>query len=252
MPEEFGDGWTNAWLQKGFRPIQNAVYKYQDVNGNDVVRKTRFTLLNVTDGKNSGQKTFIVQHRLLQSVILGADAWKSGVGKEGWETDLLYRRVALEEGIASGQTVYLCEGEKDADAVARWGGCSTTHYQGAAGMRKEQAAVLAGAERVKILADRDVTGYQLAYYHIQLLKAAGMPLDRIQVRLPAVEKDKADISDHIAAGYGPGDTVSLLPRELASLIKEHGTLRTGGARRWGYAYGGNADEAGQEWKVNDA
>lgn len=250
MPEEFKEGWANRWLQQGFRPVQSAQYTYQDDNGLDVVRKTRFSLMNISDGKPSGEKTFVVQHRTLQSCILKADKWEPGIGKEGWEQGLLYRKVDLLNGIESGQTVYLCEGEKDADTVAtRWGGRATSHYQGAAGMRPDQAEVLAKAQRLYIIADRDLTGYQLAWHHLNLLVGAGLPAARISVVLPRVKEQKADITDHANAGFGPGDVDPLPKSKLRERILKHGTLPQGRGGRWGYGYG--AEDLG-EWKVTRA
>lgn len=246
MPEEFKEGWASRWLQQGYRPVQSAQYTYQDSNGLDVVRKTRFSLMQTKDGKDSGVKTFVVQHRTLQSCILKADKWEPGIGKEGWEEGLLYRRQELEAGKASGAYVYLCEGEKDADTVAKWGWCSTSHYQGAAGMRPDQAEVLLGASRIRIIADRDLTGYQLAWHHLNLLVRAGYDLDRIRVVLPRVKEQKADITDHANAGFGPDDVDPLPKGKLMERILKHGTLPQGRGGRWGYGYG--AEDLG-EWKV---
>ena len=247
MPEEWSEGWASRWLQQGYRPVQSAQYTYQDPNGHDVVRKTRFTLMRVEDGKDSGEKTFVVQHRTLQSVILKANNWEPGIGKEGWEEGLLYGRPGLEKGLRAGDDIYLCEGERDADTIAiNWGGCSTTHYQGAAGMRLNQAEVLAEAKRVFIMADRDVTGYQLAWHHLNLLVEVGVPQTNIVVVLPGVRQDKADITDHVKAGLGPDKLVPVKHSALRKQIDKVGLLPQGGGRRWGYGY--EAEDLG-EWKV---
>lgn len=246
MPEEFKEGWASRWIQQGYRPVQTAQYTYQNPGGLDVVRKTKFSLMSVSDGKPSGQKTFVVQHRSIQSAKLGADTWEPGIGKEGWEKGLLYRRPELDAVIEAGGTVYLCEGEKDADTVAGWGLDATTHYQGAAGMRQDQAEVLAKAERLFIIADRDITGYQLAWHHLNLLVDAGLSLSNIRVVLPKVREEKADITDHAKAGYGPEDVVKCPIKALRKQIEKHGQLQTGGQRRWGYGY--DEEDLG-EWTV---
>lgn len=249
MPEEFKEGWASSWLQQGYRPVQSAQYIYQNKNGLDVVRKTRFSLMRVEDGKDSGQKTFVVQHRTIQSLKLGADTWEPGIGSSGWENGLLYRRVELDAAIDAGGTVYLCEGERDADTLAKWGLDATSHYQGAAGMRPDQAEVLAKAERLFIVSDRDVTGYQLAWHHLNLLVRSGLSLDRIRVVLPKVRDEKADITDHASAGFGPEDVVKCPIVALRKQIVKHGPLATGGRRGWGYGYDG--DDLG-EWAVTHA
>lgn len=202
--------------------------------------------MRIETGADSGQKTFVVQHRTLQSVILKADKWEPGIGKEGWETELLYRRVELDNGIKEGRPVHLCEGERDADTVVKWGGVATSHYQGAAGMRFEQAEVLARASKVFIMTDRDVTGYQLAWHHLNLLVSAGMSPANIVVVLPGVRQDKADITDHAKAGLGPEKLIAARQSSLRKQIAKHGPLSTGGGRHWGYGY--EAEDLG-EWKV---
>lgn len=257
VPEEFSAGWTNDWLQKGFRPVQTAQFVYQNVWGRDVVRKTKFVLFNVSDGKPSGQKTYVVQHRSALSVRLGAQRWESGVGKEEWAADLLYRRVQLDHGIEMGRTIYVCEGEKDADSVAEaWGFVATSHYQGAAGMRREQAEVIASLSplsRVVFLIDNDVTGYQLADHNHRMLRACGF-LGLIKIYRPGLLVDKADISDHIAAGLDREAAKLIGRKELAKVIEEHGTLSTRTGGRWGYGYGDQQDSSEDlgEWTVTRA
>jgi hypothetical protein len=246
VPAEISEDWIGQWLKKGLRPIKTASYVYQNADGQDVVRKVRYALMNVEDGSASGSKTFIVQHRSLQSVLLGADRWESGIGQEGWASDLLYNRVGVSAAIASGDRIVLCEGEKDADSVRNaWGMCSTSWYQGAAGMTEEQCRVLLGAVKIYFMVDRDLVGYQLAFRHYQMLVRLGFS-GSISMGLPAIESEKADISDHIASGLGPGSVRLLSPDMLANKIKKHGTLKTCSGR-WGYGYGDN-DDLG-EWVV---
>lgn len=250
MPEEFPESWVNDWLQKGYRPKQTACYTYQNVEGDDVIRKNKFLLMDIATGKPSGEKTYLIQHRLLQAVVLGADSWRSGLGREGWEKDLWYRRVQLESAIASGDDIFLCEGEKDADAVASaWGVSATSHHQGAAGATEAQLKVISRTSGyIYIVADKDPTGYQIAWHHSQVLMSLGVEDKSIIVLEPRVSEAKADMSDHIAAGMGIGETRLIRPKELAALIEEHGTLSTRTARRWGYGYG---EEVG-EWVTQRA
>ncbi len=248
MPEEFREGWLNSWLQKGLRPVESASYTYQDSNGNDIVRKTRFSLMSIADGKDTGEKTFTIHHRTLQSVILKANRWLPGIGQEGWDEDLIYRRCQVDAGISYGEPVFLCEGEKDANNVAKaWGVVTTSHYQGAAGMREAQARLLLGASQICIFVDRDLVGYQLAWHHVNLLVGLGYPGQNIRLGLPGVESPKADMSDHIAAGLGPDRVARLRAERLAAKIEKHGTLSTSRGR-WGYGYGGDDEDLG-EWVV---
>lgn len=252
------ESWRNRWLERGLRPLQVAEYTYERADGLAVVRKVKFALMRTEDGKPSGEKTFVVQHRTRQSVILKADKWEPGVGREGWETDLLYNRVSLEKALAAGEDILVCEGEKDADSAVQAGwGVATSHYQGAAGMRPEQAAVLARAGGfIYICVDQDVTGAQLAWHNAVQMVGAGLSPRHIQFLAPAVEGVGADVTDHIRAGLGPSDMRAVRASEIKAVIDEHGELPRGSGGRFGYGWSYEVRELGEQlgthgdgWKV---
>lgn len=253
---ERGGGWRDRWLERGLRPLQVAEYTYERADGSPVVRKVKFALMNIADGKPSGEKTFVVQHRSIQSVLLGAGKWEPGVGREGWETDLLYRRPELEKALEAGDDLIVCEGEKDADSAVQAGwGVATSHYQGAAGMRPEQAQVLSRCRgTVWICVDQDVTGAQLAWHNAKLIVGAGLSPRRLEFLAPAVEGAGADVTDHIRAGLGAEDMRSVGASEIRAVIKEHGELPRGGGRNYGWSYqvrelGEQLGTHGDGWKV---
>ena len=248
--------WRDRWLERGLRPLRIAEFVYERPDGNPVVKKVKFALMRTDDGRWSGEKTFVVQHRTIQSVLLGADRWDPGVGREGWETDLLYKRVELEKALRAGEDLIVCEGEKDCDSVMVEGwGAATSHYQGAAGMRLEQAAVIARCRgTVYIVMDRDVTGVQIAWRSAVLLVKAGLGPRQISFHEPAIDKVGADVSDHIKAGLGPDELRPVSSFEVREVIAEHGELPRGG---WGYGYKTRELGDGQgthdgEWKVQRA
>lgn len=254
------ESWRNRWLERGLRPLQVAEYTYERSDGLAVVRKVKFALMRTADGKPSGEKTFVVQHRSIQSVLLGADKWEPGVGREGWEMDLLYRRVALDKALLEKSDIIVCEGEKDADSVAEAGwGAATSHYQGAAGMKPEQAAVLSGVRGfIYICVDQDVTGAQLAWYNAKQIIRAGVSPRRVEFLAPAVEGLGADVTDHIRAGGEFADMRPVGASEIRDAIKEHGELPRGGGRGtggWDYKTRELGDQLGTHgdgWKVLNA
>jgi len=123
-------------------------------------------------------------------------------GQGGWIWDLqgvprrvLYRLPALAES----PLVYLCEGEKDADALATWGLPATTTQGGAAQWRSEYVEQLKAlaVEDVVMFPDNDEAGEEYVSKASAACLAAGL---RVKiVRLPGLAH-KGDVSDWIAAG----------------------------------------------------
>jgi len=103
------------------------------------------------------------------------------------------------------RAVYLCEGEKDADAVGRLGLVGTTAPGGAGTWRPEYTESLR-AKKVAILPDNDGPGREHAQKVAQSLHGAAESV-RI-VELPGLP-DKGDVSDWIAAGGTKDDLLRL-------------------------------------------
>jgi hypothetical protein len=122
----------------------------------------------------------------------------------GWKWSLVgVRRVLyrLPELLASGipdepAPVYIVEGEKDADALARFDLVATTNSGGAGKWRDEYSAHLAGRE-VVILPDNDKTGRDHAEAVANAL--VGIAKSVRVVELPGLAP-KGDVSDWIASG----------------------------------------------------
>lgn len=117
--------------------------------------------------------------------------------------------------LAATGTVYLCEGEKDADAVAGAmsdADASTTMLFGAingpSSWLPQYTETLTG-KSVRIIADRDDAGYRHALVVADLLAGA---VAAVEVVLPAEGKDAAD---HLSAGKALTD---LVPITRAGLV----------------------------------
>lgn len=115
-------------------------------------------------------------------------------------TRVLYRLPDILSAAASGETIYICEGEKDVHAVERAGGVATCNPGGAGKWKPQYAAHLAGADII-IVADNDPPGRDHA-----LNIAATVPAARI-VQAAAGK----DAHDHLAAGH---DLSGFLPLNL--------------------------------------
>lgn len=125
----------------------------------------------------------------------------------------VYRADIVAAAVTLKMPIYVCEGEKDADAaVSAFGVVATTNPGGAKKWREHHTEHLAGATEVTIISDNDKPGRE----HAEQVRAALEPVVG-SVVVKAAVKGK-DISDHIAAGYGLADLVD--PFEITTAIGE--------------------------------
>ena len=118
---------------------------------------------------------------------------------------VLYRLPEVIAAIAAGKPVYVCEGEKDADALAALGLCATTAPMGAKKWDKAYTEALCGAG-VVILPDNDKDGREHARLVAEALHGRAK---RVRVvELPGLP-EKGDVSDWRSAG---GTKAALLNR----------------------------------------
>jgi len=123
-------------------------------------------------------------------------------GKGGWTYNLagvqrvLYRLPQVLAAVRNGDTVFLAEGEKDADALAAVGLVATTNPGGAAKWQPSYTNALTDAD-VVIVPDNDAPGERHA---AQVAAALHGKARRIRIlRLPGLPP-KGDVSDFLAAG----------------------------------------------------
>jgi putative DNA primase/helicase len=123
----------------------------------------------------------------------------NGGGEWSWNMDgvrrVLYR---LPEVLAATGTVYLVEGEKDADNLCAAGLVATTSPAGANNWRPEYAQYLQD-KKVVIIPDKDRAGYKYAQTAIESLKEKASSLGVIL--LPG--DDVKDVSDWLEQGGDP-------------------------------------------------
>jgi AAA domain len=155
-----------------------ARYLYHDEHGNLQFSKTRYE-----------PKDFLIWHP-----VNGGMDWAPKIGDA---KPVLYKLRELNEAIARGETVYIVEGEKDVDMMARRGYAATCNYEGAGKWREGYAQYFEDA-KVVIVADRDEAGYKHAKDVRETLLGKATSVGIYQ---SAVQNPKADISDHFDAGY---------------------------------------------------
>ncbi len=180
-------------LFKGKPPV--AAYPYVDERGEHLFTVARYQFNTTPDG--GYEKTFR-QYRLIDG------EWKP----LGDQRRVLYRLPELLEHIAEGRrdTIFIPEGEKDADAIVAAGGIATCNPMGAGKWTDDYSDMLRGARQVAIVVDLDpdskrradtglTPGEQHALTVRDSLRRVGIAPVLIQAR---VGKDAAD---HLAGGH---------------------------------------------------
>jgi len=125
----------------------------------------------------------------------GGWAWKLGDTRR-----VLYHLPEVLTAVEAQKTVFVVEGEKDADRLTREGVTATTCPGGAGKWRTSYGDALHGAD-VVVVADRDDAGRRHARHVAAALRAvAGW----VVVVEPAAGKD---VSDHLAAGLTVDDLI---------------------------------------------
>ena len=133
--------------------------------------------------------------------------------RSGWKWNLHgvrrvpYHLPQLIAGVAAGETAYICEGERDVQALEREGHVATTNAGGAGKWRSEFSAYVNGAD-VVIVADNDPAGYSHA---LQVYRSVSSEARSVRVVRAASGKDAAD---HLGAGFGVAEFRSLTVEEL--------------------------------------
>lgn len=104
----------------------------------------------------------------------------------------LYRLPEVLRAKKNGDTIYLCEGEKDVDNLRAIGLCATTNSGGAAKWDESYAKTLSGAN-VVVLPDNDQPGIEAAWRRADSIPGA------IVCPLPGLP-EKGDVSDWLDQG----------------------------------------------------
>ena len=155
-----------------------AIYDYTDEHGSLLYQVLRFP------GKQFRQRRPVI--RVDQSHDW---EWKLGDVRR-----VLYRLPEVLAAKAQGRTIYVVEGEKDANRLYEEGFIATTNAGGAQHWLDEFTEVLAGASSVIIIADRDVAGRKRAEKLRQAL------LGRVGATWVMQAAKGKDVSDHLDAG----------------------------------------------------
>ncbi len=153
-----------------------ATYDYRDANG-----KLLFQVCRTAD------------KRFFQRRPDGKGCWINGLGGI---KPVLYRLPEVLQAVERGETVFIPEGEKDVDNLARLGLAATTSPMGAGKWRKDYSDWLKDAN-VVILPDNDGPGRKHAQQVAKSLQEKAKLIKLLELpNLP----EKGDVSDWLAAG----------------------------------------------------
>lgn len=191
------------------RPRVVATYPYVDEHG-----QLLYEVRRIEPGPDGRKKSF-------RPYLPGAA--RAGLGNV---RRVLYRLPEVIQAAKQGRTIYVCEGEKDADALAALGLVATCNVGGAGRgkWRDEYSPYLAGAH-VIVIADRDTPGIEHARAVADALTGHAAS---VRIVLPAVDREHADVSDHLAEGHDVDELVPLVDEPQApdaGAPDEDGTLQ---------------------------
>lgn len=198
-----------------------AVHPYADADGRVVVEVVRWSRASKKGGKYT-----------LRREVPGKD--KYAYSAPPVDQRVLYMLPLLRQVLDASGQVWLCEGEKDADALndrftaEGVNAAATTNLFGATASGEEQrkwlpsyTATLAGAD-VVICVDGDDAGNDYAGQRHALYVAGELQGAGCRVRLAGAAAGK-DPYDHLAAGHGLEEFTTLDRSELAAMVAAHDT-----------------------------
>lgn len=168
-------------------------YDYTDADGALLFQVCRFK-------EEGGKKTF------RQRKPNGTGGWDYKLGEL---VPVLYNLPGILAAVESGRTVFVVEGEKDADALIACGLPATTSPMGAGKWRESYTASLAGAEEVVILPDNDEPGAAHAEQIAASITAANGTAKIVKLAgLPP----KGDVSNWLDAGHDIDELFALVEK----------------------------------------
>lgn len=208
--------------------LTRIVYEYEDKRGRVLLRKWRST---VTDDFPNIPKKFSMEARSREGWrwVNPTDLERKYPGAHDYFHSLLYNLPLL---LADPAEVWLTEGEKDAAALVRAGLAALSHWQGAQNFTEGQAEQFRRYRgRVVLAADADAAGAADVVRRYDLLRAVGIPEDRI--RLVVAAPGLKDAHDHLAAGHSVAEFREM-PLEVVRKFGRRAPAHTPGRGKRGY------------------
>lgn len=156
-----------------------------------------YNYVSSSNGEYTFTKIRMQDKRMIYGVLCNGRFTYGLGGKHRKDLKSVYGDLkALNKAIAEGKPVFIPEGEKDVDTLAKRGYTAIT-YGGVNDWQSDFATLFKGAE-VYILADNDEAGRKVANTILSDLKGIAKSA---RVIVPVPDIPKADISDYFAAGH---------------------------------------------------
>ena len=156
-----------------------------------------YNYVSAINGEYTFTKIRMQDKRMIYGVLCNGRFTYGLGGKHRKDLKSVYGDLkALNKAIAEGKPVFIPEGEKDVDTLAKRGYTAIT-YGGVNDWQSDFATLFKGAE-VYILADNDEAGRKVANTILSDLKGIAKSA---RVIVPVPDIPKADISDYFAAGH---------------------------------------------------
>lgn len=193
-------GLTDTWMPGDIR--HEMTYSYVSVAGE--------AIFEVLRGTKGGQKE--IRQRVPDPEARSGYRWSlKGLTEDQRQTLFMAPSVAM--AISAGREIYVVEGEKDVLSAMALGLTATCNAGGAGKFTELHAQQLAEAD-VVIVQDKDEAGRKHgAQVHRRLDGVANsVRLFDVDPSLP----EKADLTDHLAAGFTLGDLVEVTTGPLAA------------------------------------
>lgn len=218
-------GLSSVWMPGDI--VHDTTYPYTTVDGDLVFEVLR--------GYKGGKKH--LRQRVPDQSARSGYRW-SLRGLTPDQREILYRLPQVRLAIDLDETVYVVEGEKDVHTAVERGLTATCNAQGAGKFTERHAEQLAGA-RVVIIMDKDDAGRGHGALVYDRLKGVTASVSLRDVH-PSLG-DKADLTDHIEAGYDLDDLVEVDRDDLPPGTGGSGGHSRGASRESGHGPIGFSD-----------
>lgn len=190
-----GSSWQ-AYIESREKKKIEAVYNYVSINGSYAFTKVRMQAKKMIYGTLANERF----------------AYGLG-GRTRKELCAVYAPdgvQAINKAVSEGRPIFIPEGEKDADTLAKQG-YTAFSYGGVNDWSADMAQLCKGAV-VYVLADNDEPGRRVASTIQGDLQGIA---ESAKVIVPVPDIPKADISDYFAAGHSKAEFESLLQQDRA-------------------------------------
>lgn len=206
--------------KKPLKPLPpiTKIYSYTDANGKELFQVTRHDYIG-DDGKHA--KTFRQRMYAPENKNAKKDGFVWSV-PDSIKLHTLYRLPEVNAAIRDGRTVYVVEGEKDADTLARLGHAATTQPQGAGKWADSYSELLRGAHVVMLpdadTAENSYTGQEHGWKVCTSLTHIAKSIKMVNLKACCPElPPKGDITDMVEL-MGERPAMDALARQIGETL----------------------------------